>query len=85
VRESVHELLAPLDRLGPRRSQTSIETLRAYLDHQGSLSKTAQALHLHRNAVAYRVKRIFEVLELDPQDPDQRLALHLACRARELA
>jgi sugar diacid utilization regulator len=85
VRESVHELLAPLDRLGQRRSQTAIETLRAYLDHQGSLSKTAQALHLHRNAVAYRVKWIFELLELDPQDTDQRLALHLACRARELA
>jgi sugar diacid utilization regulator len=85
VRDSVHELLAPLDRLGQRRSQTAIETLRAYLDHQGSLSKTAQALHLHRNAVAYRIKRIFDLLELDPQDPDQRLALHLACRARELA
>jgi sugar diacid utilization regulator len=85
VRESVHELLAPLDRLGQRRSRTAIETLRAYLDHEGSLSKTGQALHLHRNAVAYRVKRIFELLELDPQDPDQRLALHLACRARELA
>lgn len=84
VRESVQELLAPLDRLGQRRSQTAIETLRAYLDHEGSLTKTAQTLHLHRNAVAYRIKRIFDLLDLDPRDPDQRLALHLACRAREL-
>jgi DNA-binding PucR family transcriptional regulator len=45
----------------------------------------AKALHLHRNAVAYRIKRIFDLLDLDPRDPDQRLALHLACRARELA
>ena len=85
VRDSVQELLAPLDELGARRSQTAIQTLRAYLDHQGSLSKTAAALHLHRNAVTYRIRRIFDLLDLDPQDPDQRLALHLACRARDLA
>jgi sugar diacid utilization regulator len=85
VRESVRELLAPLHELGPRRAERAIETLRAYLDHEGSLTRTAQALHLHRNAVAYRIRRIFDVLDLDPEDPDQRLALHLACRARELS
>lgn len=84
VRESAQELLAPLDQLGARRARVAIETLRAYLDHEGSLSKTAAVLHLHRNAVAYRIRRIFETLDLDADNPDQRLALHLACRAREL-
>lgn len=84
AREAVHGLLEPLERLGPRRGEEAIRTLEAYLDHQGSLTRTAQALHLHRNAVAYRIKRIFERLGVDPEDPDQRLLLQLACRARSL-
>jgi DNA-binding PucR family transcriptional regulator len=41
-------------------------------------------LHLHRNAVRYRVQRAFEVLGIDEDDADQRLFLHLACRAQRL-
>lgn len=84
ARRAVESILAPLDSLGPRRSETAIETLQAYLDNQGSLSKTAQALHLHRNAVSYRLKRILEVLDVDLDNPDERLILQLACRTRAL-
>jgi DNA-binding PucR family transcriptional regulator len=43
-------------------------------------------LNLHRNAVAYRVKQIFSLLEeVDPENPDDLLLRQLACRARELA
>jgi sugar diacid utilization regulator len=84
VRASVRDQLAPLERLGPARADTAIRTLAAYLDEQGSIVRTAQKLHLHRNAVANRLRGITELLELDLEDPDQRLALQLACRARLL-
>jgi hypothetical protein len=84
VRDSVRELLAPLDALGPSRAATAIQTLRCYLDTGGSLAETSKALHLHRNAVAYRMRRILDALDADLDDPDRRLALHLACRARSL-
>ena len=84
VRASVRDQLAPLERLGPARADTAIRTLAAYLDEQGSIVRTAQKLHLHRNAVANRLRGITELLELDLDDPDQRLALQLACRARLL-
>jgi DNA-binding PucR family transcriptional regulator len=61
-----------------------VRTLGAYLDNYGSLTRTAEALHLHRNSVAYRIKRIFELLDADPDEPDERLILQLACRARLL-
>jgi sugar diacid utilization regulator len=84
ARQSVREQLAPLERLGPKRMETAVRTLKTYLDEQCSIVRTARALHLHRNAVSYRLQRIFELLEVDPSDPDQRLALQLACRARLL-
>ena len=84
ARASVRAQLAPLEKLGPARAETAIRTLTAYLDQQGSIVKTAQTLHLHRNAVAYRLRRITDLLGVDLGDPDQRLALQLACRARLL-
>ena len=82
ARESVDALLAPLEALGSERADAAILTLKTYLDEQGSASRTARRLHLHRNAVSYRIERIFELLEVDPENPDERLVLQLACRAR---
>lgn len=84
ARTSVREQLAPLERLGAARAETAIRTLAAYLDEQGSVVRTAQKLHLHRNAVTYRLRRITDLLQADLTDADQRLALQLACRARLL-
>jgi sugar diacid utilization regulator len=82
ARSSVHALLAPLDRMGPRRARTAVGTLQVYLDERGSLSRSGERLHLHPNAVAYRIKQIRSQLDSDLDDPDQRLALQIACRAR---
>ncbi len=81
----MRDQLAPLERLGSPRAETAIRTLAAYLDEQGSIVKTAQKLHLHRNAVANRLRNITELLDIDLEDPDQRLVLQLACRARLLS
>jgi sugar diacid utilization regulator len=82
ARHSVQALLAPLDRLGARRARTAVDTLQVYLDERGSLIAAGRRLHLHPNAVGYRMRRIREQLDLDLEDPEQRLALQLACRAR---
>ena len=87
VRASVRDQLAPLEKLGlDSRADTAIRTLAAYLDEQGSVVKTAERLHLYRNAVTNaELRSITELLDLvDLEDPDQRLALQLACRARLL-
>ena len=84
AREAVDSLLRPIDALGPAKSRTLLQTLQAYLDCQGSSTQAAEQLHMHRNAVSYRVNRIFELLEVDPKHPETRLMLQLACRARTL-
>lgn len=84
ARAAVRDLLAPLEQDGPDKAGMMVHTLRVYLDHQGAVAPTAAALNLHRNAVSYRLKRILSLLDVDLSDPDQRLAVHLACRAWKL-
>ena len=81
-RRVISELLAPLDALGTARSQSSVETLVAYLDARGSLVEAGRILHLHPNAVAYRIRRIRELTSWDLDDAERRFALHVACRIR---
>ncbi|TXK16966.1 CdaR family transcriptional regulator [Homoserinibacter sp. GY 40078] len=45
------------------------ETLRCYLDTSLSLAATATALHLHKNTVMYRLRRIEELSGVDLHDP----------------
>ena len=82
VRESVDALLAPFADVPEAKRTALLDTLGTYLDLNGSVSAAAEAMHLHRNAVRYRIQRAFDVLDLDRDDPDQRLFLHLALRAR---
>ncbi len=68
--------------LEPLESQTGdlLATLAAYLDSGGSAADTAAVLGVHRNTVAARLHRVEELLAVDLGNPDDRLALHLACR-----
>jgi hypothetical protein len=61
ARASVRDQLAPLEKLGRARADTATRTLAAYLHEQGSIIKTAQRLHLYRNAVANRIHGITEL------------------------
>ena len=41
-------------------------------------------MFLHRNTIAYRINRIVELLDVDLDDPNQFLAVYLACYAKSL-
>jgi hypothetical protein len=62
----------------------SVETVQAYLDHAGSAPDTADALHVHRTTLYYRLERIREATGLDLDDGRTRLAVHLGLRLHEL-
>ncbi|MET8206186.1 helix-turn-helix domain-containing protein [Streptomyces sp. NPDC005373] len=61
-----------------------METLESFLDHAGSRPDTAQALHIHRTSLYYRLDRITEITGLNLDDGENRLTLHLALRAARL-
>jgi sugar diacid utilization regulator len=85
AQEAVSTVLAPLTALGGARADRLVRTLEVYLDQHGSMTRTAEVLNLHRNAVSYRIRQIFELLDVDQDNADDLLLLQLACRARGLA
>ncbi|GLY69095.1 helix-turn-helix domain-containing protein [Amycolatopsis taiwanensis] len=79
LRSAAAALLAPLDEADP--SGELVRTLRCYLDCQSSAKAAGVVLGVHRNTVMQRMERIGELLPAHLDDPDDRLAVHLATRA----
>ncbi len=61
-----------------------VRTLDAYLSVGCSPTAAAERLHLHRNGLLYRLQRIREIVPVNLDDPERRLALHLALRIGEV-
>ncbi len=72
-------ILEPLFASRPDVRREHLLTLRAYLEH-GSVGDAAATLGIHRNTVAYRLRRIEERTGWELADPDVRLALAIALR-----
>jgi PucR family transcriptional regulator, purine catabolism regulatory protein len=72
-------LLAPLLRGRPDVRRERLATLRAVLDQPG-LAEAAAVLGVHRNTIAYRIRRIEEVTGWQLADPDLRFPVSLALR-----
>jgi DNA-binding PucR family transcriptional regulator len=77
VREEAERMLAPLLLEG---NEALLETVDCYLDSGCSASEAAHRLGTHRNTVTRRVQRAETLLGVPLTDPDDRLALQLACR-----
>lgn len=66
-------------------SQTSyVDTLRAYLENNMSMSRTSTALFVHRSTLMERLTRIKRMLALDLDDPDTRLRLMMLLKALQV-
>lgn len=72
-------LLAPVITGRPATVAGRLATLRAVLDAAGPI-EAAQALGVHRNTIAYRIRRLEALGGWDLADPDLRLALSAALR-----
>ncbi len=63
-------------------NETLLETLKAFFDNNLSISKTAQAIYIHRNTLLYRLRRVKEITGLDPKKFDDAIQLRLALKMR---
>lgn len=60
-----------------------LETLCAWLLSDGSLLRTADRMHAHRNTIVYRIRRIRELLGSELDDADAKFNLLMALHIRE--
>lgn len=72
--------LAPLDELREGARERLTETLRAWLDEPGQVTRVAERLHVHPQTVRYRVAQLRELFGARLDDPDARFELALAVR-----
>ena len=74
------DLLRPLQAYDERQGAELVNTLEAFFDCHGNHVRTAQRLHLHRNTLLYRLERVRQVLGIDLDDAETRLALQVALK-----
>ncbi|MCA9878348.1 MAG: helix-turn-helix domain-containing protein [Thermomicrobiales bacterium] len=82
LRAFVSQALGGLEQRDQRG--TLRKTLRAFLESGGSQVDASHRLGIHRNTLAYRLRRIGELVGRDVGDPGTWLTLHLALHASEL-
>lgn len=80
LRRFHQEILGALLEHDTRRQSDLIHTLEGFFGANGNLAKAAQDLDVHRNTLVYRLEKIAELTDLDLDDADNRLILHLALK-----
>lgn len=78
ARSLVDAVLAPVLALPEDDRAVTLETARAWLAADGSTSAAAKALHVHRNTVRYRVRRIEEATGRDLARPIDAAEMYVA-------
>lgn len=82
--EQALEFLRPLRDYDDETNSDLIVTLRAFLDADGSPTKTAAALFIHRNSLAYRLNRIGELLGVSLSTVDGKTTCAVALAVWEM-
>lgn len=83
-RREVDRILGPLEEYDAKHQSSLMDTLRTFLEENGNASASAERLHLHRNSLAYRLRRVEELTGMDLEDSENRLILALALHLRLL-
>jgi purine catabolism regulator len=78
------EQLGPLFDGRDPRDRELLRTLEVYLECMGHKAEAARKLHLERQSLYLRLQRVTQLLDVDLDDPDTVLGLHLALRALRL-
>ncbi|WP_182378009.1 helix-turn-helix domain-containing protein [Nocardioides sp. WS12] len=84
ARALAEAVLAPVLALAPDDRAVMVDTARAWLEGGGSTSVAAKALHVHRNTVRYRVRRLEEVTGRDLARPVDAAELYVALEAARI-
>jgi sugar diacid utilization regulator len=81
----VRDQLGPLEDWDREHGGDLLGILEAALDHPRHQDEAARRCFVHRNTFRHRLRRALEILGDPLDDPDVRLAVHIALKLRRLA
>ncbi len=84
LRRFYQDTLGELADHDERKQGDLIRTLNGFFEANGNLAKAAADLDVHRNTLVYRLERISELTEMNLDDADNRLILHLALKVQRV-
>src|SRR5438105_2209944 len=84
LRGFVTELLGPLLKYAESRETPLLETLEALAASRWIRRAAARSLGIHINSMTYRIERIESLTGLSMDDPETRVAIAIALRARAM-
>lgn len=79
LNDLIFKYLQPLIDYDNKHEGQLLETLFVYLKCNGSVTKVASQMYIHKNTICYRMGKIKELIEFDIDDGEVRTYLYLAC------
>ena len=84
LKQMLQESLSVLEEHDRRHHANYVETLRYYLEFDGSIQAMAQSMFTHRNTVIYRMNNIKKLLGTELATPAERLPYQIAFYIRSM-
>ncbi|WP_252502009.1 helix-turn-helix domain-containing protein [Sporosarcina sp. Marseille-Q4943] len=78
IKQFIDEVFSPLTSKNDANTEME-QTILVYLKTNRSAKETAKQLHIHPNTLYQRLKKIEKLLQMDFDDSDDLLKIHLAC------
>ncbi len=84
LQEIYSTILGPLEAFDQKHHTDYLETLRNYIESDGSILETASRMYVHRNTINYRIHKIKNLLDNKLSSPEDRFQIQLAFHIREV-
>ncbi len=83
-RKFLEQSLGGLFKYDEKNNTDLILTLSTWIEHNYNISKTSRHMFTHRNTILYRLEKISSILNVNLEDSDDLLKLHLAIKIYRL-
>lgn len=84
IREFFLEVLGPIIRYDQQKDAELLQTLKMYYKCGCNLKKVSEEMYTHYNTIIYRIQRIKDIGNIDFNDPDTALNVHMAIKILDL-
>ena len=75
-----NNILVPLHTYEQKKNTSLTDTLESFIQNAFNISRTAEAMGIHRNTLYKRIERIGQILHMDMYDSQNRIFLYIAMK-----